>query len=220
MPAKPNPKKTRRFDAGGGVDAPVIERDEYERRLKEQALQNVYPEELIPGAKLAGAAARAIGSGVGKAVDYFGRPAVRNVVVGPKSPYAYRNVSKRELDDIVESGFARRDPLPDAAKRTWSAKDKWWSAGDDVAPVGRNWNKGDATIRAKADKVPSRRSTRSNDLEVYDADTGAFVPLSKASKPSRLNPVKKVEFRAGGKVSASKRADGIAKKGKTRGRMI
>jgi hypothetical protein len=47
---------------------------------------------------------------------------------------------------------------------------------------------------------------------------GSSTPSIGSSKP--FNPNKIGSFKKGGKVSASKRADGIATKGKTRGRII
>jgi hypothetical protein len=202
----------------------VISDEEMEAMAREQALERVYPEELLlGGGALKGA--KAAKQGVVKAVDHLGRPRVVNKVVTPKAggakagpgvslggrlpakpedvTHAYRNVSQRELDDILASKFARRDPTPGAAKRTWSDEGKWWSGGDETGTFGRKWNKGDATLRTAADKVPKKRAVRAEELEVYDAAAKRFVPLSKEAKPAR--------FSEGGEVAP--RGVGLAKRG-------
>ena len=78
-------------------------------------------------------------------------------------------------------------------------------------------------------------STNRNVPSPPDMETSKYEPdLNKPKKPApkpKPKPVKKAEFemeemdtytaKKGGKVgSASKRADGIAKKGKTRGKMV
>ena len=201
----------------------TISHEEMAEMARREALEGVYPEEaLIGGLK----ALKAAGQGVKKGVDYFGRPAVKNKVVVPKGnadmlsgrvpaskaevTHAYRNVSQRELDDILNSSFARRDPTPGSAKRTWSDEGKWWSGGDEAGTFGRKWNKGDATVRTAADKVPGRRAVRAEDMEAFDAEAKMFVPLKSVKTPGKF---------AKGGVVRDKR-DGIAVRGKTKGRVI
>ena len=177
---------------------------------REHALQRVYPEEFLVGGKGLLAAAQGVKKGAAKAADHFSRPKVRNQVVAPKAgakgnllqgrtpqkdadvTHAYRNVSQRELDDILSSKFARRDTTPGSAKRTWSDEGKWWSGGDEAGTFGRKWAKGDATVRTAASKVPAERAVRASDLEVYDTAAKRFMPLSKATAPGK--------FSAGGAV--------------------
>jgi len=47
--------------------------------------------------------------------------------------------------------------------------------------------------------------------------TAKFMSFSKAGKPAGMKPVTKM---ASGGVTASRRADGIAQRGKTRGKMV
>jgi hypothetical protein len=187
-----------------------ISAEEMNAMAREQALQRVYPEEFLVGGKGLLTAAKGAKKGVARAADHFSRPKVRNQVVAPKSgakgnllqgrtpqkdadvTHAYRNVSQRELDDILSSKFARRDPAPGSAKRTWSDEGKWWSGGDEAGTFGRKWAKGDATVRTASSKVPKKRAVRADDLEVYDTAAKRFMPLSKATAPGR--------FSAGGAV--------------------
>lgn len=188
------------------------------RMQKSQALEGVYPEELL--LLPFGLATKTIRSGI-EAVGMAMRPKITNEIVRPqgagllvgrtpKNPedvtHAYRQISKRELEDIKNSGYARPDPTPDAAKRTWSADKKWWSAGDESGIFGRNWNRGDAeTIRTKIEKVPSNRAVRLKDLEILDKETGQFKPFAKGGRI-------KEKPKAG-------RGDGIITKGFTKGKV-
>ena len=200
----------------------VLESETPEERMarmeKSQALEGVYPEELL--LLPFGSAAKAIRGGIDaarmamrpKIANEIVRPQGTGILVGrtPKNPedvtHAYRQISKRELEDIKNSGYARPDPTPDAAKRTWSADKKWWSAGDESGIFGRNWNRGDAeTVRTTIDKVPSNRAVRAKDLEILNKETGQFEPFAK-----------------GGRIKDKPkpgRGDGAVTKGFTKGRM-
>lgn len=192
------------------------------RRPGRDAIEGVYPEEfIIPAAKTLrglGEIAKTAAKKAARAVDMAMRPKVANEVVRPQGSgllvgrvparpedvtHAYRNVSKREIEDIKKSGYARRDPNPDMVKRDWSPDKKWWSAGDETGIYGRNWNRKDAqNIRTKIENVPSERAVKRKDVELYNPETGKYQPLKK-----------------GGEVRARK-GDGIAQRGKTKGRMI
>lgn len=210
----------------------MSDREREARRLADlgrsgrDALEGVYPEELlIPAAKgLRGAVnvAKELGQKAVRQVDLAMRPRVANEVVRPKGEsigllaermpqnpesvtHAYRQISPRELQDIRASRYARPDPSPEQTKRMWSADKKWWSAGDETGIFGRNWMRGkDAeTIRTTVDKVPTNRAVRRKDLQILNKETGEYEPLKK-----------------GGAVkSKSFRGDGIAQRGKTKGRM-
>jgi len=190
-------KKRKKFDDGGSVmDKPSKDmRDPaYRKQLeREQALEAspVGPEDLI-------------GLGLGKrlkgalsAAEMALRPKVTNQLVADKlkgagkGTWAVRNVhNPAELEDIRKTGYMLPSP-----KEVASGKNrKWFTLTDDPRQTH---------LRVKAEKVPSDRAVRRKDIEKYDPDTGEYVPLKK-----------------GGKVkSASARADGIAKRGKTRGTM-
>lgn len=212
-------------------DKSILEMSDREREARRQAdllrpgrdaIEGVYPEEVIlPATKLLrglGQAVKTAGKKTARAVDMATRPKVANEVVRPQGSgllvgrvparpedvtHAYRNVSKREIEDIIKSGYARRDPNPDMVKRDWSPDKKWWSAGDEKDIYGRNWNRKDAQkIRTKVENVPSKRAVKRKDLELYNPEKGGYEPLKK-----------------GGEVRARK-GDGIAQRGKTKGRMI
>jgi hypothetical protein len=171
----------------------------YRRQLeREQALEAspVGPEDLI-------------GLGLGKralsAAEMSLRPTVRNKVVtkgekflGDRMPaserditHAYRNMSQAEFDAAQKSGYFGRNPNP----KYGAGDEKWWSGGDLEGRFGRQWKGGEGvvTVRVPKSKVPESKAVRFKDVE---------------------------KMKKGGAVrSASARADGIAKRGKTRGKM-
>ena len=195
-------KKRKKFDDGGSVmDKPNRDmRDPaYRRQLeREQALEAspVGPEDLI-------------GLGLGRvlsAAQMALRPAVKNKVItkgerflGDRMPssekditHAYRNMSQAEYEAAQKSGYFGRNPTPKYGK----GDEKWWSGGDLEGRFGRQWKGGDdvVTVRAPRSKVPEGRAVRFKDVE---------------------------KMKRGGAVkSASARADGIAQRGKTRGKML
>ena len=70
-----------------------------------------------------------------------------------------------------------------------------------------------ANIRVPIDKVPANRAVSRKDVEMYNRESGKFESLKKGGS------IKKMA--SGGKVSsASSRADGIAQRGKTKGRYL
>lgn len=199
-------KKRKKFDDGGSVmDKPSQDmRDPaYRRQLeRQQALEAspVGPEDLI-------------GLGLGKralsAAEMATRPYVRNkvgVAEGlrlknspvrmPSSDkditHAYRNMSQAEYEAAKKSGYFQRNPEP----KYGVGDEKWWSGGDKAGKFGREWKggEGSVTVRAPKSKVPEDKAVRFKDVEL---------------------------MKRGGKVkSASSRADGIAQRGKTRGKML
>lgn len=64
---------------------------------------------------------------------------------------------------------------------------------------------------------PLIRQAAINDMKQMLNMAGAASDLEKGMMGNKL---KKPNYKAGGKVSASSRADGIAKRGKTRGRIV
>jgi hypothetical protein len=65
-----------------------------------------------------------------------------------------------------------------------------------------NASKDTHVLRVPIEKVPSNRAVSRKDVERYNLESGNFEPLKK-----------------GGKVTASSRGDGIASRGKTRGKL-
>ena len=187
----------------------MSDREREARRLAElerpgrDAVEGVYPEEfIIPGAKGLRGAAEAI-KGVGKkavrAVDMAMRPKVDNHLVDDmwkknvgKGTYAVRNVhNPAELEDIKKTGFM----LP-SAKEIESGRNRKWFTRTDVP--------GKTHLRVLSEKVPPNRAVRRKDVEQYNHETGEYEPLKK-----------------GGAVKAKAfRGDGIAQRGKTKGRFV
>jgi hypothetical protein len=188
-------KPRKKFDGGGSVmDKPSrdVRDPEYRRQLeREQAL------EASPVGP-----EDLIGLGLGKralsATEMALRPNVQNTLVkdvlkgSGKGTYAVRNVfNPAELEDIRRTGY-----MMPSAKEVASGKNRKWFTLTDTPNKNH--------LRVRADKVPPNKAVRRKDIERYDPDKDDYVP-----------------FKKGGKVSsASSRADGIAQRGKTKGRMV
>ena len=154
-----------------------------------------------PGKAAAGAIAKGVSKLANKA-EIFMRPKVENslypnIVDGKLSgQYAVRNVrSPAEIKSIKESGYML--PKKDGKQK------KYFVQTDDM-PSGIGPVSSISHIRVPIDKVPANRAVSRKDVEMYNPENGKFESLKK-----------------GGKVSSvSKRADGIAQRGKTKGRMV
>jgi len=111
--------------------------------------------------------------------------------------YAHRNVrSAKELDDIVARGAA----LPPIGSTN---PQKYWTQTS--SPNLSTKDSAAATIRAKVSNIKENEPVKREHIERYNPDKGEFEPFKKGGKV---------------KATASSRADGIAKRGKTRGRMV
>ena len=153
-------------------------------------------EQLLEG----GGGGGGFGSLMGKIKDkaeVFMRPRVKNSVYPeveglPSGRYAKRNVrGPEELEAIKESGYM----LP----KEGGKKQKYFTQTDNV---NTNVSPGDTVLRVPIEKVPKNRAVSRKDVERYNPDKGEFEPLKK------------------GGLTASRRADGCAVKGKTKGRMV
>jgi hypothetical protein len=124
--------------------------------------------------------------------------------------YAERRMSPAELEDAQRTGRFR---VPKQGTK-FSQSDtptKWWSAADEEGVFGRPWIRNDTTrVRLPADKVPSGRAARVRDAEVWDSTTGTWRPAKRKAKGGAVKADKPIK----------KRGDGIARRGKTKGRMV
>ena len=184
----------------------MSDREREARRLADlerpgrDAVEGVYPEELIiPAARGAVDAAKKIGKKAVRAVDMAMRPKVENTLVPDmfsknvgKGTYAVRNVfSPAELEDIRKTGYMLPSP-----KELEAGKNRKWFTQTDVP--GKN------TLRVRSENVPPNRAVRRKDVEIYNKETGEYEP-----------------FKKGGTVKTkSHRGDGIAQRGKTKGRFV
>ena len=132
--------------------------------------------------------------------EVFMRPKVKNSIYPempggkPTGKYAVRNVKgPEELEAIKQSGYM----LPKEG-----GKQKKYFTQTDNMRTESNAFEGSNVLRVPIEKVPKNRAVSRKDVERYNPDSGAFEPLKK------------------GGLTASSRADGIASRGKTRGRMI
>ena len=140
------------------------------------------------------------GGGAGAGTSF---PSIINKLF-PKMPggkvegeYAHRNVrSAKEFDDIVARGAA----LPPVGSTN---PQKYWTQTS--SPNLSTKDSAAGTIRAKVSNIKENEPVKREHLERYNPDKGEFEPFKKGGKV---------------KATASSRADGIAKRGKTRGRIV
>ena len=204
-------KKAKRFSNGGDILGSEAETkaEENLRRLREydKPLERVYPEELImPGGVLKGVGKKmaAEAKELRRVDDLLSRPKISNKLYAEGAgqpdlslPYAMRRASQAEIDDIVKSGFMRTRELPAGWKGKPAKESKYFTVTSD--PLARV-QKASQNLRVRTEKIPSDRAVRREDVEIYDELTKSFKGLKK-----------------GGSVT---RGDGIAKRGKTKGRLI
>jgi hypothetical protein len=108
--------------------------------------------------------------------------------------YAHRNVrSAKELDDIVARGAA----LPPTGSTN---PQKYWTQTS--SPNLSTKDSAAGTIRAKVSNIKENEPVLRKHIQRFDPDANDWVPLKK------------------GGMTASRRADGIASRGKTRGRIV
>lgn len=130
--------------------------------------------------------------------------------------YVQRRIaSLDELEDIKNRGYV----LP---KEGGKGK-KYWTAVDSPRT---NYPEGQRMIRVERSAVSPDFAVRAADVELHDPKTGTWGRLgggsggaSAGSLLREMNPQKL--YKKGGAVkSASSRADGIAQRGKTRGKIV
>jgi hypothetical protein len=147
------------------------------------------------GRRGAGVAAFEIGYGVGRAID-------------EKTGLGKKMVDKSGLGSAAEKAANRRD-------RVELSKD---------ARARLDEEEVDNYRRETEAEDKERKAYSGKDEENYKGDgmkrggmTAKFMSFSKRGRPAGMKPVTKM---ASGGMTASRRADGIATKGKTRGKMV
>lgn len=200
-------RKTKKFDEGGVAEAKPAWMTEDER-----GIEPVYPEELLPIGKALSGITRAVTDR--RVRNVLGR--VEGGKFGGRTPqsekditHAYRSTTPKEVEDIKNVGYARRNPGSVKENRGWDKDNKYWSPGDEQGIFGRTWAKGSETIRAPIGKVKDKNwAVGKKDLERLNKETGKFEPLKKGGAVKAK------------KNSASSRGDGCAQRGKTKGRIV
>ena len=202
--------KSKKFNTGGETKPDWMVEDE-------RGIESVYPEELLPVGRALKGITKAVSARRVKNI-VTDLPEKQTLLTGrlPKSPdeitYAYRNMSRAEIEAAKEKGYFGKRPTTD--KRNWNADSKWWSPGDEKGSFGRAWKGGEdvETVRVPKEKVPKNWAVRSKNAERLNKETGKYEPMKKGGA------VKK--YAKGGSVSsASSRADGCAQRGRTRGKL-
>lgn len=160
-------------------------------------------------------------------------PRVKNAVYGDSTDTAYvqRYIrGDQEIKDIREKGYA----LP----KEGGKQKKYWTA---VNEPHVDYPEGTNLIRVPRGDVGANKAVSASNIEIHDRNTGKWSPIQGNSLGgssgvggsmdrkelqlgAELDPkamMKREGYKKGGTVSsASKRADGIAQRGKTRGRFV
>lgn len=194
--------KPKKFNTGGETKPDWMVEDE-------RGIESVYPEELFPvGRALKGIKEAVSARRVKNIVTDL--PEKQTLLTGrlPKSSneitHAYRNMSRAEVEAAKEKGYFGKRPADN--KQNWDAGSKWWSPGDEKGSFGRTWKGGEdvETVRVPKEKVSENWAVRLKNAERFNKETGKYE-----------------RFKKGGFVSsASKRADGCAQRGKTKGKIL
>jgi len=124
----------------------------------------------------------------------------------PNSPnlpkYGYRNVSSSaEIDDIARSGYMRAAP--------GKKPNKYFTMSDAETPSAGNMGP-KPVLRVRSDRIPEGSPVRRQDVEQWDNTSKAWKPVQRKAKGGAVKAAKPTK----------KRGDGIARRGKTKGRMV
>jgi hypothetical protein len=208
-----------RWDNLPGLKDDVIERTKEDLRKSEKG-RNVDSSKLTGGAKdavreagaratnrnigRAGAAQAALEAGyaAGRALDENGIPFTGGVGKG----VGKKLVEKSGLGKIAEKAASARDKV----ELSRSAKDRL--EDEEVDSAVR-----EVMAREKAGEFSPERGNSDAMKRGGSVKTAKYMSFSKTGKPAGMKPVTKM---ASGGMTASRRADGIATKGKTKGRFV
>jgi len=194
-------KKRKKFDKGGSVmDKPDqdMRNPAYRKQLeREQALESSSPETMLVGPVRGVSSLRGLSSNILKGKKPPKGPAPE---IGSKTKEAY---IKREVD-------ALKTKYPDAAE-------------NEVQKMAKTY--GEHEYRKNAPVLISKKEQLKKDIGKASEDIGRRAVLSAAVPGRKEEKEDKPDWetggmKKGGTVSASRRADGIAQRGKTKGRMV
>lgn len=164
-------------------------------------------------------------------------PKAKNAVYGvypgdsTDTAYVQRYIrGDAEIKDIREKGYA--------VPKEGGKQKKYWTA---VNNPNVDYPEGTNLVRAPRGDVKENKAVSADSLEIHNKKTGKWEPIRGGSLGgssgagssmdrrelqlgAELDPkamMKRDGYKKGGKVSsASKRADGVAQRGKTKGRMV
>jgi hypothetical protein len=134
---------------------------------------------------------------------------------------------RREITDYIVEGDKSEESTPTTFKQAFAAARR---AGDKTFEFGgKKYTTELAKPKAPKASAPdessaetSRLARQSKAAETVKSEKRGFGPKLTFNTPEKLEKARKAYysgFAKGGSVSASKRADGIAQRGKTRGRI-
>jgi hypothetical protein len=199
-----------RWDNLPGLKDDVIERAKEDLRKSEKG-RNVDSSKLTGGAKDAvrEAGARATNRNIGRAgaaqaALEAGYAAGR--ALDEKTGLGKKMVEKSGLGKMAEKAASARDKV----ELSRSAKDRLEDEEVDSAVRG-------VMAREKAGEFSQERGNSDAMKRGGSVKTAKYMSFSKTGKPAGMKPVTKM---ASGGMTASRRADGIATKGKTKGRFV
>lgn len=118
--------------------------------------------------------------------------------------YGYRNVfDPAEVDDIARSGYM----LPPNSKK--NSDRKYFTMSNDEAPKAGNRDAG-PVLRVESRHIPEGSPVKRQHVRQWDEASGTWKPIKRKAKGGKVGS---------SKVSKVTRGDGIAMRGKTRGKM-
>jgi hypothetical protein len=199
-----------RWDNLPGLKDDVIERAKEDLRKSEKG-RNVDSSKLTGGAKDAvrEAGARATNRNIGRAgaaQAALEAGYVAGRALDEKTGLGKKMVEKSGLGKIAEKAASARDKV----ELSRSAKDRL--EDEEVDSAVR-----EIMAREKAGEFSPERGNSDAMKRGGSVKTAKYMSFSKTGKPAGMKPVTKM---ASGGMTASRRADGIATKGKTKGRFV
>lgn len=118
--------------------------------------------------------------------------------------YGYRNVSSpAELDDIARSGYM----LPPKGKK--NSDQKYFTMSNDEVPKAANRG-AKPVLRVDSRHIPEGSPVKRQHVRQWDEASGTWKPIKRKAKGGKVGS---------SKVSKVTRGDGIAMRGKTRGKV-
>jgi len=123
------------------------------------------------------------------------------------------------MEAIAHSpSFAKKVGVPQSVGKDFAAADKGrkFSKGGDMAESKAMVGKEVAFMKKKGAPASMMKHEKAEMMGMKKGGAAKYMSFTDTGKPAGMKPVKKMA--AGG--SASSRADGVAKKGKTKGKLL
>ena len=145
----------------------------------------------------------------------FGRAAVEEAAKRPTYRSTEGQVDERDRRQEAQASMAK--PKSKSFKEAFAEARK---AGDKTFMFGGKKYTTELKEEAAKKPAPAKPKVEPPKAESSGARTPSRISQAKGSMKEKMRSMGITRYQAGGKVSASKRADGCAVRGKTRGKMV